>query len=163
MSVTAPCEAISGSTANDVIQLSAGTYTENFPFITHSLTIESVGGMAYLTNPWLDLLPYPASNIRAVIDVPANWNVNLTLRGLDISGAVNDHQNLPQNGGANGAGVLFETGNGALVIDGSHIHHNEDGVLVGYTNPDINPNQTVTITNSEIDHNGASIGTALAA
>jgi hypothetical protein len=155
-------EAISLSAANDVIQLSPGAYTGNFPSITHSLTIESVGGMAYLTNPWLDALPYPDNNIRAVINVPANLNVNLTLRGLDISGAVNDTQHPPQSGGANGAGVLFESGNGALVIDGSHIHHNEDGVLVGPTNPAVNPAETVTITNSEIDHNGASIGSALA-
>src|SRR4051794_11532141 len=99
----------------------------------------------------------------AVINVPANLNVNLTLRALDISGAVNDTQHPPQFGGANGAGVLFESGNGTLVIDGSHIHHNEDGVLVGATNPAVNPSQTVTITNSEIDHNGASNGSALAA
>ncbi|MFL5284432.1 MAG: hypothetical protein ACJ8AW_26440 [Rhodopila sp.] len=155
-------DAISHSIANDVIQLSAGTHTENFPSITDSLTIESVGGMAYLSNPWLDKLDYPASNNRAVINVPANWNVNLTLRGLDISGAVNDVHNPPAGGGANGAGVLFETGNGALLIDSSHIHHNEDGVLVGATATG-HPKETVTITNSEIDHNGASIGNADAA
>src|SRR3954451_23353734 len=126
-------DAITLSAANDVILLSSGTYTENFPSITHSLTIESASGLAYLTTRWLDALPYPASNVRAVIDVPANLNVNLTLRGLDISGAVNDVHNPPAGGGANGAGVLFEAGNGALLIDSSHIHHNEDGVLVGAT------------------------------
>jgi hypothetical protein len=112
--------------------------------------------MAYLTNPWLNDLSSTSTNHRAVIDVPVNQNVNLTLIGLDISGAVDDAFNPPSIGGANGAGVLFESGNGALVIANSHIHNNEDGVLVGATNPAVNPNETVTITNSEIDHTGAS-------
>jgi hypothetical protein len=156
-------DAITYSSANDVIVLSPGSYTEAFPAITHSLTIQAVVGMAYLTNPWLNDLSSTSTNHRAVIDVPVNQNVNLTLIGLDISGAVDDAFNPPQIGGANGAGVLFESGNGALVIDNSHIHNNEDGVLVGATNTAVNPNETVTITNSEIDHNGASIGSADAA
>jgi hypothetical protein len=43
--------AITASAANDVIQVSAGAYVENFPNITHNLTIESSGGLAYLSNP----------------------------------------------------------------------------------------------------------------
>ena len=38
--------AISGSSANDVLLVPAGTYVEDFPSITHSLTIDSVGGLA---------------------------------------------------------------------------------------------------------------------
>src|SRR5262249_25677584 len=46
--------AITGSHAGDVIQISAGSYVENFPDITHNLTIEAVGGLANLSNPQPD-------------------------------------------------------------------------------------------------------------
>src|ERR1700726_4923594 len=78
-------DAITASADGDVIQISAGSYVENFPNITHSLTIESVGGQAYLTNPQPD-----PPNGRAVINVPGDLNVSLTLSGLDLSGAVDD-------------------------------------------------------------------------
>jgi len=122
-------EAIAGSSANDVIQISAGSYVENFPDITHNLTIEAVGGLAYLSNPQPD-----PPNGRAVINVPGNLNVSLTLNGLDISGAVDDASNPPSSGGANGAGILFESGNGALDVENCHIHNNEDGILTGSAN-----------------------------
>jgi Ca2+-binding RTX toxin-like protein len=142
-------DAITASAANDVIQISAGTYPENFPSITHSLTIEATGGIAYLTN----LQPDPP-NGRAVIDVPANLDVNLTLSGLDISGAVDDASDPASVGGANGAGILFETGNGALTVIDSHIHGNEDGILTGGANAYSTTGMTVTIEDSEIDDNG---------
>ncbi len=142
-------KAISDSSANDVIQISAGTYSENFPSITHNLTIESVGGIAYLTNPQPD-----PPNGRAVIDVPVDQDVNLTLKGLDISGAVDDASNPPSVGGANGAGILFETGNGALLVEDCRIHGNEDGILTGFANASSVNGMTVTIANSEIDNNG---------
>ena len=139
-------EAIAGSSANDVIQISAGSYVENFPDITHNLTIEAVGGLAYLSNPQPD-----PPNGRAVINVPGDLNVSLTLNGLDISGAVNDATNPPSSGGANGAGILFEFGNGALVVENCHIHNNEDGILTGGADSFSLSGMTVTITNSEID------------
>ncbi len=142
-------DAITASSANDVIQISAGTYVENFPNITHNLTIESVGGTAYLSNPQPD-----PPNGRAVLNVPGNLDVNLTISGLDISGAVDDASNPAASGGANGAGILFESGNGALVVENSRIHGNEDGILTGGANADSVNGMTVTITNSEIDNNG---------
>ncbi len=142
-------EAIAGSSANDVIEISAGSYVENFPDITHNLTIEAVGGLAYLSNPQPD-----PPNGRAVINVPGNLNVSLTLNGLDISGAVDDASNPPSSGGANGAGILFESGNGALDVENCHIHNNEDGILTGSANTASLNGMTVTITNSEIDNNG---------
>jgi hypothetical protein len=142
-------DAIAGSSANDVIQISAGSYVENFPNITHNLTIEAAGGVAYLSNPQPD-----PPNGRAVINVPGNLDVSLTLVGLDISGAVDDASNPPSGGGANGAGILFETGNGALDVVNCHIHNNEDGILTGDANSFSLSGMTVTITNTEIDHNG---------
>lgn len=141
--------AISASSAGDVIQVPAGTYVENFPNITHNLTIESIGGTAYLSNPQPD-----PPNGRAVINVPGNLNVSLTVIGLDISGAVDDASNPPTAGGANGAGILFESGNGALLIENCHIHNNEDGILVGATNAHSTNGTTVTIVNSVFNNNG---------
>src|SRR5215472_785942 len=108
-------DAITGSSANDVIQISAGSYVENFPDITHNLTIEAAGGLAYLSNPQPD-----PPNGRAVIDAPFNAGVNLTLIGLDISGAQDDASNPADQGGANGAGILFEIGNGTLDVENCH-------------------------------------------
>ncbi len=82
--------AITGSQANDVIQLSAGSYVEDFPDITHNLTIESVGGLASLTT----LRPEPA-NGRAILDVPVDMNVSLTISGLELSGAVDSYSDGP--------------------------------------------------------------------
>jgi hypothetical protein len=43
--------AITGSSANDVLLVAAGSYVENFPDITHNLTIDAAGSMAALSNP----------------------------------------------------------------------------------------------------------------
>ena len=91
-------DAINASSAGDVLRLPAGQYVEEFPLITHSLTLQGVGGMAWLKNP----NPAPA-NDRAVLMVPFNAGADLTLRNIEISGAARP---IYQNG----AGVLFETG-----------------------------------------------------
>ncbi len=141
--------AITASAANDVVQISAGSYVENFPNITHDLTIESTGGLAYLSNPQPD-----PPNGRAVINVPFEADVNLTLIGLDISGAQDDPSNPPDQGGANGAGNLYEIGNGTLDVENCHIHNNEDGILTGGPDSASLNGMVVTINNSEIDNNG---------
>jgi hypothetical protein len=136
--------AISGSSANDVLLVPAGSYDENFPNITHNLTIDAVGGLASLTTPQ----PMPV-NGRAIINVPGDAGVSLTISGLEISGAVD------APGTSNGAGILFETGNGLLTVKNSWIHNNQDGILTG--GPDAaSPGgvMSVTISHSEINNNG---------
>ena len=140
--------AISGSSANDVLLVPAGSYDENFPAITHSLTIDAVGGMASLTIPQ----PVPL-NGRAILDVPFDAGVNLSISGLEISGATRPEPN------PNGAGILFETGNGLLTVTNSYIHNNEDGILTG--GPDAaSPGgvMSVVISHSQISNNGAPPG-----
>jgi hypothetical protein len=131
-SFTTLSAAISGSLGGDVIDVSAGSYSEYFPKINHDLTIEGVGGLAVLTNPG------SPTNGQGVLVIDAN----VTLRNLDISGAV-----VPDN---NGAGVRVETG--ALTVVNSHLHNNQDGILVN------SGAGSVSITGSEIDHNGAGDG-----
>jgi hypothetical protein len=145
--------AITGSSANDVLLIPAGSYDENFPDITHSLTIEAVGGLASLTTPQ----PIPI-NDRAILDVPIDAGVNLTISGLEISGAMREEPN------PNGAGILFETGNGTLTINNSYIHNNEDGVLTGGVDG-ASPGgvMSVVVSNSQISDNGAPPGSSYAA
>ena len=135
--------AITGSNANDTIQVSAGSYVENFPDITHNLTIESVGGLAALTTP----LPEPA-NSRAILEVPVDANVSLTISGLSLSGAIDSPVQ------SNGAGLLFEVGNANLTIINSSIFDNQDGILTGGVDAASTGGMTVTIVGSEIDNNG---------
>jgi hypothetical protein len=141
-------DAITGSSSNDTLVVPAGSYVENFPDITHNLTIDSVGGLASLTTPQ----PLPV-NGRAVLDVPLDAGVNLSISGLEISGAVSSFAN------SNGAGILFETGNGLLTVSNSWIHGNQDGILTG--GPDAkSPNgiMSVVISHSEINNNGVDPG-----
>jgi hypothetical protein len=136
--------AISGSAANDVLLVPAGSYVENFPNISHNLTIDAVGGMASLTTPQ----PIPV-NGRAILNVPFDAGVNLSISGLRISGAVD----APAI--SNGAGILFETGNGLLTVTHSWIHDNQDGILTG--GPDgASPGgkMSVVVSHSEINNNG---------
>lgn len=126
--------AMNASSAGDTLGLTPGLYVEDFPLITHSLTIEGLGGLAQLQTP----LPEPA-NGRAILSVAGNAGADLTVINLELSGAVD-----PAN---NGAGILFETGNGTLTVSHSWIHGNQDGILTGTTG-------AITIENSEIDHNG---------
>ena len=133
--------AISASQANDVIQVSAGSYVEDFPDITHNLTIQSVGGLAHLTTT----SPIPV-NGRAILNVPGDLNVSLTISGLELSGAVDAYNN--------GAGILFETGNANLTVLNSWIHGNQDGILTGGTDLADPGGMHVVIQNSELDHNG---------
>ncbi len=139
--------AISGSAANDVIALSAGSYVENFPDITHSLTIEAVGGLAHLTTPQ----PIPL-NGRAILYVPPNLNASLTVSGLELSGAVDPAANN------NGAGILFEAGNANLTVRNSWFHDNQEGILVGGPTAASTAGMTVTIDHSEFGNNGIAPG-----
>lgn len=133
--------AILGSQANDVIQVTGGSYVENFPDITHSLDIMAVGGLAYLSTPQ----PEPL-NGRAILNVPGDQNVSLTISGLALSGAVDSVDN--------GAGILFETGNANLVVSNSWIYGNQDGILTGGTDAASTNGMTVTVDHSEINDNG---------
>lgn len=133
--------AIIASQANDVIQITGGTYVENFPSITHSLTIEAVHGMASLSSPQ----PEPI-NGRAILNVPLNRNVSLTVSGLILHGAA--------NADGNAAGILFEIGNGTLTVRDCWITGNQDGILTGGVSRASTHGMTVTIDHSEIDDNG---------
>ncbi len=128
-------DAIAGSGAGDVIQVPAGTYVENFPKITHDLTIEGVGGLASFMSPG----GVPANGQGILVT-----DANVTLDHLELSGA--------SASGGNGAGIRQESGN--LVVADSWIHNNQDGLLTSGSLP----GATLTITRSELNNNGAEDG-----
>ncbi len=125
--------AVAAAKDGDELLVQAGTYINDFAYIDANITIRGVGGMA-------KLLATEAPGNRKGILVT---NADVTLDRLDLSGA-----RVPDG---NGAGVRYEGGD--LLITNSRIHHNENGILA---NPV--PDGTITIRNSEIDHNGAGDG-----
>jgi hypothetical protein len=125
-------DAISDSSSGDVIDVSAGTYVENFPKITHDLTIIGVGGLASFTTPG------QPTNGEGILVTDAQ----VTLENLELYGATVSS--------GNGAGIRMETG--TLTVIDSYIHNNQDGILAN-AGPGF-----VLISGSEIAYNGAEDG-----
>ncbi len=140
-------DAINAASPGDVIQLTPGTYSEDFPVISN-LTIEGVGGLARLT-PTLTIDPQPGD---PVYQPPANAKAVLVTQGavtldhLEITGAA-----VSDADGANGAGIRYESG--SLTITNSHVFGNQEGLLAG-----ANPGANISIDRSEFDNNGAENG-----
>ncbi|WP_270937881.1 calcium-binding protein [Falsiroseomonas oryzae] len=126
--------AIAASRDGDVIQVQAGTYTNDFAEIRTDVSLVAVGGVAHLkatTAP---------PNGKAILTT----NADVTIQGFEFSGAAVPDQN--------GAGIRHESGN--LVIEDSRFHDNENGILTIASNRDA----TLTIRDSEFDHNGRGDG-----
>ncbi len=125
--------AIGASHDGDVIQVQAGTYTNDFATITTKITITGVGGMVNL------VATQSPPNGKAILTTDAD----VTLNNIAFSGA-----QVPDG---NGAGIRYESGN--LTVNNCYFHDNQDGILGGD-----NPTATITINNSEFAHNGAGDG-----
>ena len=125
--------AIAASSNGDVIQVQAGTYTNDFATITTNITIEGVGGMVNL------VATQAPPNGKAILTTDAN----VVLDNIAFSGAA-----VPDG---NGAGIRYETGN--LTINNGYFHDNQDGILGGG-----NGTGTITINNSEFANNGTGDG-----
>ncbi len=122
-----------------MIQVQAGTYTNDFSVITTSITIEGVGGLVNL------VATEPLSNGKGILVIgTAGSSPNVTLNNLEFSGAA-----VSDNNGANGAGVRYQSGN--LTINNSYFHDNQDGLL---GTPEVNGTGSITINNTEFVNNG---------
>ena len=122
---------------NADIQVAAGTYTNDGGYLwdgINNVTIEGVGGTVKIVDP-----NYNAGGKAAIV----TGGQNIVLRNLDISGVT-----VPD---ANGAAVRYDQG--TLLLDNVHLHDNQNGILGA-----ADPNGSITIQNSEIDHNGTSAG-----
>lgn len=122
---------------NADIKVDAGTYTNDGGYLwdgINNVTIEGVGGMVKIVDP-----VYYAGGKAAIV----TGGQNILVKNLDISGIT-----VPDG---NGAGIRYDQG--TLVLDNVHLHDNQNGILGG-----ADATGSITIQNSEIDHNGTSAG-----
>jgi hypothetical protein len=130
--------AVAASADGDTINVEGNnTYTNDFFYIGHSLTLQAVGGEAKIvaTEPGL-------FGKAAIVEGVAGANV--VINGFDISGvAVAD---------GNGAAIRYEGGNLSLTND--FFHNNQEGLL---GNGD-DPNGTISVHHSEFAFNGDGSG-----
>jgi len=132
-----PCAAIAAAQDGDVIEVDAGTYAGDSCTITaNRLTLRGVNGRPKL------VAPSPIPNQKGIW---VQTGADLTVEGFELTGA-----RLPVD--KNGAGIRSQGGN--LTIRGCWFHDNDDGILVGPTDPDAG----VLIENSEFSGNGAGDG-----
>ena len=129
--------AIAASQDGDVIQVQAGTYTNDFATITTNITIEGVGGMVNL------VATDPPPNEKGILTIGTeSTSPDVTLDNIAFSGAA-----IPDGDGGNAAGVRYQAGN--LTLNNCNFFDNQDGLLA-----DADPTGNITINNSEFTDNG---------
>jgi len=126
-------QAVAASKDGDIVQVQAGTYTDDFATINTDIKLEGVGGMVKMV---------------ASGDIPNGkgilvTNGDVTISNFEFSGA--------QVSDGNGAGVRYEDGN--LTVENSYFHDNQNGILANASDTG-----TITIKGSEFDHNGSGDG-----
>lgn len=135
--------AVVASQPGDVIQVQAGTYTNDFATISHDLTLEAVGGRVNL------VATKPPPNLKGYFIVGTTGDApNVTITGFSFSGV-----HIPRHDGNNGAGIRYQSGN--LTLNDDAFSNNQDGLLA---TPIINNTGTIAITDSLFNHNGAGDG-----
>jgi hypothetical protein len=134
--------AVAASSSGDTINVQGGpdiTYTNDFVYIDHSLTLQAVGGEARIVATQTGL-----AGKAAIIAGTPTGSPNIAINGFDISGvAVAD---------GNGAAIRYEGGNLSLTND--DFHDNQEGLL---GNGD-DPNGTISVHHSEFAFNGDGSG-----
>ena len=104
--------AVAAANANDVINVMAGTYINDFPVLNVPLTINGIGGLAILQAT--EAIP----NQKGIMLV----NATATITNIEFLGA-----NVTDADGGNGAGIRYQGGN--LTIRDCVFQSNQDGVL----------------------------------
>ncbi len=126
--------AVAAASDGDLIEVQAGTYTDDFSVVNDRVTIEGVGGMVNL------VATTPPPDDKSIMTT----NADLTLENVSISGSA-----VPDVEGGNGAGIRYQGGNLTLIDD--EFSDNQDGILA-----DADPSGTITIDHSLFDNNGVS-------
>jgi hypothetical protein len=124
------------------IQVTPGTYTNDFPEVTRPVTIE-VDPNA--TGPVVLLATEPLPNKKGIILTTSS----LTVRGLTFEGAT-----ISNADGGNGAGIRDQNVDGSnppasLIVENSTFIGNQEGILTGY-----DASETISIVNSTFANNG---------
>jgi len=131
--------AVAASHDGDVVQVAAGTYTNDFLDFSDSITLQAVGGMVVIN------ATVSPPNGKAIITEGA-IGANVTISGFEISGAV--------VADGNGAAIRYQGGN--LTLTNDYIHGNQDGILAG--TPAVAGTGTISIDSSEFASNGSGSG-----
>ncbi len=117
-------DAIGASRDGDVIQVQAGTYTNDFATVSSKISIIGVGGMVKL------VATIEPPNHKAILIA----STDLRIENIEFSGV-----RVPDG---NGAGIRYEGGN--LVVKNSYFHDNQTHILSNHV-----PTGTIQILNSE--------------
>ncbi len=109
--------AVAASQDGDVIQVQAGTYTNDFATISTSITLEAVGGRVNM------VATKPPPNDKGLLTIgTAGSAPDVTIDGFSFSGV-----HIPAKAGGNGAGIRYQSGN--LTLNQDWFHNNQDGLL----------------------------------
>jgi Hint domain/Right handed beta helix region len=128
--------AINTANPGDTIDVTAGSYNDQFLTIEKSLTLQAVGGEVVMTE---DQSP-PDGKAMITEGQPG---LNVAINGFDISGV-----SVPDS---NGAAIRYEGGNLTLAQD--YFHNNQEGLLGA-----ADPNGSISIDDSEFASNGDGSG-----
>ena len=125
--------AVNASRDGDVIQVQAGTYTNDFATINTKITLQGVGGMVHM------VATGDIPNDKGILIV----NTDVTIDHFEFSGATGASNNA--------AGIRYQ--GGALTLTNDYFHDNQNGLMGGAV-----AGGTITIRNSEFANNGAGDG-----
>jgi len=125
--------AVAAARDGDVLQVQAGTYTNDFAFVNKQISIVGVGGMARM------VATQNISNGKGIFVT----SKNITFDHIEFVGA--------KVADANGAGIRYEGGN--LTIRKCYFHDNENGILAAPVETG-----TIVIESSEFANNGRGDG-----
>jgi hypothetical protein len=136
---TTVASALAASQDGDTIDVVSGTYTNDFAYVYHNVTILGVGGMVKM------VATEPPPNLKGFLVVEKG----LTIKNFEFSGA-----SIPASDGNNAAGIRAEGGN--LIVQYCYFHDNQDGILA--PEPYTPGRSNIQIDRSEFSHNGAGDG-----
>jgi Ca2+-binding RTX toxin-like protein len=125
--------AVAAARDGDVVQVQAGTYTNDFVTVNTKITLQGVGGMVNM------VATISPPNGKAIMTT----NADVTVDHFSFSGA--------KVADGNGAGIRYQQG--ALTITNSYFHHNQNGLL-----SNASAGGTINIQNSEFAYNGTGDG-----
>ncbi len=131
--------AVAAARNGDIIEVNAGTYTNDFAIVTANVTLIGVGGIVNM------VATEPPTNLKGIITVDASCTIeNFSFTGAAISDA----------DGGNAAGIRYEGGN--MVLDNDSFQGNQNGLLafpvLGLAS------NTIVLNNDTFNENGSGSG-----
>nr|WP_294521687.1 hypothetical protein [uncultured Rhodopila sp.] len=131
--------ALAAARDGNIIEVNAGTYTNDFAIVKADVTLIGVGGIVNM------VATEPPTNLKGIITVDASCTIeNFSFTGAAISGA----------DGGNGAGIRYEGGN--MVLDNDSFQNNQNGLL-GFPVLGL-PSNSVVLNNDTFNGNGSGTG-----